>query len=159
MFVSCPHPEKSEANFDIVRGGIRSLTGVAPSEVDTTRTRGALSVFFRAAKEKPAAEFYFGTLLRDRRFDVRSASSIDSNDIPHLDAIVIPSPRKDDDSPRLREFVANGGRLVVVADTDEKRALAKKITGATVVDSYAKVVNALLANSQSSSTAGSSVSW
>ena len=148
VFVSCPHPEKSEANFDIVRGGIRSLTGVAPSAVDTTRTRGALSVFFRAAKEKPVAEFYFGTLLRDRRFDVRSASSIDSNDLPHLDAIVIPVPEKEDDSPRLRQFVANGGRLVVVADTDAKRARAEKIAGATVVDSYAKVVDALLANAR-----------
>ena len=148
VFVSCPHPEKSEANFDIVRGGIRSLTGVAPSVVDTTRTRGALSVFFRAAKEKPAAEFYCGTLLRDRRFDVRSASSIDSNDLPHLDAIVIPVPEKEDDSPRLRQFVANGGRLVVVADTDAKRARAEKITGATVVDSYAKVIDALLANAR-----------
>ena len=144
VFVSCPHPEKSEANFDIVRGGIRSLTGVAPSEVDTTRTRGMLSVFFRSATEKPAAEFYFRTLLRDRRFDVRAASSIDSNDLPHLDAIVIPAPKKDDDSPRLRQFVANGGRIVVVADTDAKRALAEKIDGATVVDSYAKVVDALL---------------
>ena len=159
VFVSCPQPEKSEANFDIVRGGIRFLTGVAPSEVDTTRTRDALSVFFRVAKDKKSAEFYFGTLLRDRRFDVRAASSIDANDIPHLDAIVIPAPEKDDNSPRLRQFVANGGRIVVVADTDAKRALAEKITGAVVVDSYAKVVNALLANSHSSSTAGSSVSW
>jgi hypothetical protein len=128
-----------------VRGGIRSLTGVAPSAVDTTRTRDMLSVFFRAAKEKPSAEFYFGTLLRDRRFDVRSASSIDPNDLPHLDAIVIPAPEKKDDSPRLREFVANGGRLVVVADTDAKRAHAEKIAGAIVVDSYAKVIDALLA--------------
>ena len=144
VFVSCPHPEKSEANFDIVRGGIRSLTGVAPSEVDTTRTRGMLSVFFRSAQEKTAAEFYFRTLLRDRRFDVRAASSIDSNDLPHLDAIVIPAPKKGDDSPSLRQFVANGGRIVVVADTDAKRALAEKIDGATVVDSYAKVVDALL---------------
>ena len=40
VFISCPHPEKSEANFDIVRGGIRYLTGVAPGKVDTTRVRG-----------------------------------------------------------------------------------------------------------------------
>ena len=46
--------------------------------------------------------------------------------------------------PRLRQFVANGGRIVVVADTDAKHALAEKIAGATVVDSYAKVVDALL---------------
>jgi glutamine amidotransferase-like uncharacterized protein len=148
VFVSCPHPEKSEANFDIVRGGIRYLTGVAPSMVDTTRTRGSLSVLFRAVKEKSAAEFYFGTLLRDRRFDVRFGSSIDANDLPHLDAVVIPAPEKKDDSPRLREFVANGGRIVVVADTDAKRALAEKIAGATVVDSYAKVVDALLTNAR-----------
>ena len=144
VFISCPHPEKSEANFDIVRGGIRYLTGVAPGNVDTTRVRGSLSVFFRAVKEKSAAEFYFGTLLRDRRFDVRFGSSIDANDLPHLDAVVIPAPEAGDDSPILRQFVANGGRIVVVADTDAKRARAKKIAGAVVVDSYAKVVDALL---------------
>ena len=144
VFISCPHPEKSEANFDIVRGGIRYLTGVAPSEVDTTRTRGSLSVLFRAVKEKSAAEFYFGTLLRDRRFDVRFGSSIDANDLPHLDAVVIPAPEAGDDSPILRQFAANGGRIVVVADTDAKRARAEKIAGAVVVDSYAKVVDALL---------------
>ena len=148
VFISCPHPEKSEANFDIVRGGIRYLTGVAPGKVDTTRVRGSLSVLFRAVKEKSAAEFYFGTLLRDRRFDVRFGSSIDANDLPHLDAVVIPAPEKKDDSPRLREFVANGGRIVVVADSDAKRALAGRIAGATVVDSYAKVVDALLANAR-----------
>ena len=76
---------------------------------------------------------------------MRAASSIDANDLPHLDAIVIPAPKKGDDSPSLHQFVANGGRIVVVADTDAKRALAKKIVGATVVDTYAKVVDALLA--------------
>ena len=116
-----------------------------PFSGNTTRTRGSLSVLFRAVKEKSAAEFYFGTLLRDRRFDVRFGSSIDANDLPHLDAVVIPAPEKKDDSPRLREFVANGGRIVVVADTDAKRALAEKIAGATIVDSYVKVVDALLA--------------
>ncbi len=144
VFISCPHPEKSEANYDIVRGGIRYLTGVAPGKVDTTRVRGSLSVLFRAVKEKSAAEFYFGTLLRDRRFDVRFGSSIDANDLPHLDAVVIPVPEAGDDSPNLRQFAANGGRIVVVADTDAKRARAGKIAGAVVVDSYAKVVDALL---------------
>ena len=144
VFVSCPHPEKSESNFDIVRGGIRYLTGVAPGKVDTTRVRGSLSVLFRAVKEKSAAEFYFGTFLRDRRFDVRFGSSIDANDLPHLDAVVIPAPEAGDNSPILRQFVANGGRIVVVADTDAKRARAEKIAGAVVVDSYAKVVDALL---------------
>ena len=41
--------------LDKLRGGIRSLTGVAPSAVDTTRTRGALSVLFRIVKDKLSA--------------------------------------------------------------------------------------------------------
>ena len=75
---------------------------------------------------------------------MRFASSVDANDLPHLDANVVPAPEASDDSPALRRFVANGGRIVVVADTDAKRRLAEKIAGAVVVDSYGAVVDALL---------------
>jgi hypothetical protein len=96
VFLSCPHPEKSEANMDIVRGAVRYLTGVEPTPVRRGRTRGAVSVFFRAAKEKAAAEFYLGTLLRDSRLDIRAGSHLNVDDLAHLDAVVIPAPGEDD---------------------------------------------------------------
>ena len=146
VFLTCPHPEKSEANFDIVRGGIKFLTGVAPSPVNHDRVRGAVSVFFRAAKRKSAAEFYLGTLLRDRRFDASAGSSLDADILPHLDAVVIPAPLQgeDDAVSFLGAFIAKGGRVVIVADTENGGQQAASIPGAVVVDAYGKVLDALL---------------
>ena len=143
VFLSCPHPEKSEANMDIVRGALRYLTGVMPTTVRRGRTRGAVSLFFRAAKEKAAAEFFLGTLLRDRRLDIRAGSHLNVDDLAHLDAVVIPAPGEDDrkDEPFLRRFVKRGGTVVYVADTDEKRkADTVRVPGAAVVGSYGEVV-------------------
>ena len=49
----------------------------------------------RAAKEKSAAEFYLGTLLRDRRFDATAGSGLEADQLRHLDAVVIPAPHPD----------------------------------------------------------------
>ena len=146
VFLSCPHPEKSEANFGIVRGGIKSLTGVAPTPVNHDRVRGAVSVFFRAAKEKPAAEFYLGTLLRDRRFDATAGSGLEADRLPHLDAVVIPAlqGKNDEDIPLLKDFAAKGGRVVIVVDTEKERALSGAIPGAVEIGSYGEVLDALL---------------
>ena len=146
VFLSCPHPEKSEANMDIVRGAVRYLTGVEPTPVRRGRTRGAVSVFFRAAKEKAAAEFYLGTLLRDSRLDIRAGSHLNVDDLAHLDAVVIPAPGEDDrkDAPFLRRFAERGGTVVYVVDTEEKRQTdAVRVPGAAVVGSYGEVVKAI----------------
>ncbi|MBO7683258.1 MAG: hypothetical protein J6T51_00855, partial [Kiritimatiellae bacterium] len=146
VFLTCPHPEKSEANMDIVRGAVRYLTGVSPTPVKRGRARGAVTVFFRSAKEKAAAEFYLGTLMRDRRLDVRAGSHLKVDDLAHLDAVVIPSPGEDDagDAPFLRKFAERGGTVVYVADTEAKRtAGAVRVPGAAVVGSYGDVVKAI----------------
>ena len=129
--------------MDIVRGAIRYLTGVMPTTVRRGRTRGAVSLFFRAAKEKAAAEFFLGTLLRDRRLDIRTGSHLNVDDLAHLDAVVIPAPGEDDrkDEPFLRRVVKRGGTVVYVADTEEKRkADTVRVPGAAVVGSYGEVV-------------------
>ena len=58
VFLSCPHPEKDEATFDLVRNGIKYLTGVAPSPVYLNRTRGAVAVRYRSS-DKASVEFLF----------------------------------------------------------------------------------------------------
>ena len=69
VFLSCPHPEKEEATFDLVRNGFKYLTGVSPSPVYLDRTRGAVSVQYRTSN-KASVEFLFNTLNRDSRFYV-----------------------------------------------------------------------------------------
>ena len=50
----------------------------------------------------------------------------------------------DADAKRLNGYIARGGRVVVVADTETKRETAAKLNGAIAVDSYDKVVDAIL---------------
>lgn len=132
--------------MDIVRGAIRYLTGVEPTRVRRGRMPGAVSVFFRAAKEKAAAEFYLGTLLRNRRLDISAGSHLNVDNLAHLDVVVIPAPGEDDrkDEPFLRRFAERGGTVIYVADTEEKRqADAVRVPGAVVVGSYGEVVKAI----------------
>ena len=141
VFLSCPHPEMAEYSYDLVRSGIKYLTGVAPTPVNLDRVRGSLSVIYRSVQTDASRTFYYDKILRDRRFDVRT--KFDENDYPHVDVIVLGSVVKDDDSPAFRQFIANGGQLIAVAKTKTERATAEKISGATIVDSYDKVLKLL----------------
>ena len=141
VFVSCPHPEKEEPTFDLVMNGIKYLTGVAPTPVYLERARGAVVVRY-CSSDKASAEFLFGTLYRDGRFYVWSGKELE--DLLHVDAVVITGKAGKSDVGRLEKFMRRGGRVVIVADTSGKRKAAKRLKGAVVVDSYDKVVDALL---------------
>ena len=47
----------------------------------------------------------------------------------------------------LGRFVKRGGKVVIVADTEKKRAADWKVKGAVKVDSYGKVLDELIAPS------------
>ncbi|MBO7684006.1 MAG: hypothetical protein J6T51_04700 [Kiritimatiellae bacterium] len=142
VFVSCPHPEKEECNFDLVRSGIKYLTGVSPSPVYLDRTRGSVSVQCRTS-DKASVEFLFNTLNRDSRFYVLSGK--DQQDLPHVDAVVLTDKVTKGEAKVLERYIARGLRVVVVADTPKKRNAAQELKGAAVVvDSYGKVVDAIL---------------
>ncbi len=138
VFLSCPHPEMEEATFDLVRDGIKYLTGVAPSPVYRDRTHGSLVVRYRRS-DKASVEFLLNTLNRDSRFYVWP-----QQDVAHVDAVVITDKVTKDDAQDVARYRGRGLKVVVVADTPEKRNAAKKLKGAVVVDSYDKVVDALL---------------
>ena len=137
VFLSCPHPEKEEHSHDLVRAGIKYLTGVAPSPVYFDRVRGALSVIYRSVPYEKVQSDYYDKVISDRRFDVRT--NLDENDFPHADVIVLGSVEEGDDSPAILQFVANGGKVIAVARNKEARATAAKIPGAIVVNSQKKV--------------------
>ena len=142
VFLSCPHPEFEEAAHDMVRSGIKYLTGVAPSPVYLNRTRGAMSVKF-CSSDKASVEFLFGTLERDSRFYVWSGKGLES--LSHMDAVVLTDKVTKEDIKTLEYSIARGVKVVVVADTKEKRKAAENFKNAVVVDSYSKVVDAILA--------------
>ncbi|MBP5511366.1 MAG: hypothetical protein J6Z49_10655 [Kiritimatiellae bacterium] len=141
VFISCPHPEFEETNHDIVRSGIKYLTGVAPSPAYLNRTRGALAIRYRSS-DKASAEFLFGTLLRDRRFHVWPGKN--GGDLPHLDAVVLTDKTNANEAKTMNAYIARGGRVVAVCDTPEKRKAAELLKGAVVVESYDDLIAALL---------------
>jgi len=145
VFLSCPHPEKEECTFDIVRSGLKYLTGVAPSPVYLDRTRGAVAVRYRSS-DKASAEFLFNTLNRDSRFYV--FPSKDLADLEHVDAVILTGKVTDADVKDLGRFVSRGGMVVIVADTSERKKAAKKLGAAVVVKSYGELVDAVLGASQ-----------
>ena len=138
VFLSGPHPEFEEGAFDMVRSGIKYLTGVSPSPVEYGRVRGAMVVRFHMS-DKASAEYLVGKLYRDPRFMVWSGS------LSHADAVVFTEKVSDADAAMVKRLLARGGRVVVVADTPDEAKAAAKIKGAAVVDSYDKVADALLA--------------
>ena len=137
VFLSGPHPEFEEGAFDMVRSGMKYLTGVSPSPVEYGRVRGAMVVRFHMS-DKASAEYLIGKLYRDPRFMVWSGS------LSRADAVVFTEKVSDADAGMVKRFIARGGRVVVVADTPAEVEAAAKIKGAVVVDSYAKLADALL---------------
>ena len=146
LYAQCPHPEFHERNFDMVRDSFKWLAGARPTGTLPTRVRGAKSVFVKMGYVEgmnAATRFVLKTLLHDRRFDCRLGSVMDNNALAHVDAVVMCLFGKNSWTPALRAFAANGGKVVFVAETGEKRAIAAKFKGATVVDSYDKVIGEL----------------
>ena len=142
VFVSCPHPEKEECTFDIVRGGMKFLTGVEPSAAPSLdRVRGAVSVRYRSS-DKASAQYLLDTLSRDRRIDVWPGK--EWGDMAHVDVYVTTDEVKKSSVAALERYIARGGRVVIVADTPAERKAAKQVDGAVVLDSYDGVVDAVL---------------
>jgi len=112
VFISCPHPEKSELTYDMVLSGLEYLTGVRPEQLRRDRVPGAKSVLFKTAKDPRVAAYFAETFVRDRRLDVQFNSEFD--DLSHFDAVVVMSMKREDlKNPKLLAFKARGGKVVV----------------------------------------------
>lgn len=144
VYAQCVHPERHEHTFDMVRGAFAWLAGVRPTGELPVRVRGAKSVVVKTGGKRDAVSFVLKTLLHDSRFDCRISDAIDGNVLPHADAVVLCLFDANSWTPALERFAANGGKVIVVADTEGKRALATKFAGATLVDSYERVTDELL---------------
>ncbi len=140
IFLSCPHPEKSERLYDLVKGGIKYLTGVSPSIHALDRVRGAVSVRY-AMSDAQSARFYFNKLIRDRRIDVLRAK--DYSNYANTEVLVLTDPESHSFAT-LREFMFSGGKVVILADTPAEEKYCNAIKGAVVVDSYDKIIPEIL---------------
>ena len=142
VFISCPHPEKEECTFDIVRGGMKYLTGVAPTAAPSLdRVRGAVSVRYHSS-DKASAQYLFDTLSLDPRIDVWPGKTW--GDMAHVDVYIVTDEVKKSSVATLEDYISRGGRVVIVADTPAERKAAKTVKGAVVLESYDGVIDAVL---------------
>jgi hypothetical protein len=142
VFVSCPHPEKDESTFDIVCGGMKFFTGVKPSAAPTlNKVRGAVSVKYRIS-DKASAQYLLDVLTLDQRINIWSGKK--SYDMSHIDVYVITGEVKKDAVNQLESYISRGGRVVIVADTNEELEASKMVKGAVVLKSYDGVLDAIL---------------
>lgn len=114
IFISCPHPEKSEKDFDIVADAIRFLTGEAPETAGKDKRPGAKPVFYLTSRNKEKARQFASKLLADDSIDLRVGSEIDMNALPHVEAVYV-ADRNDvtaADKKKLEWFRSRGGEVV-----------------------------------------------
>lgn len=140
-----PHPEQREYSYDMVEDGLSWLTGVKiPRGTRLSRSRDALSVLFKRARNPEAARFFLEDLSPDTRFDAQLCIySVDLDILPHADVVVLPAPKKSDATAEVDEFIRRGGTVVALANTPEKRKNAAAIPGATAAGSWDEVLEIL----------------
>lgn len=142
VFITCPHPEKQESTFDLVLGGIKFLTGVAPTPRYREKSRGAVVVRYVLSDKASAEQLLLGKFGRDDRFHLLTGRKFD--DLSHVDAVVLTDKVTRKDMEALGLYISRGLKVVAVADTEAEREAAKKFPAAIVVDSYDKLPDALL---------------
>ena len=142
LFISCPHPEKQEQTMEIVRGGMKFLTGVEPTPVYVDRSRGAVSVRYFAS-DSASLRFLLAKMLCDRRFYVWPATQ-GLSESRHIEAMVVTGVVSDGNAKTYNRHVERGGKVVALCDTPEKAKAAAKLRGAVVVDSYDSLLDAIL---------------
>ena len=165
VFAQGPHPEMWVSNYDLVRAGFKFLTGVAPTPANRGRRRGTKSAMVKFSLDKTSRDqmsFYINKLLVDDRIDVLSCRQMNNNLLPHAEVLAILQPTKEVwtwDGKReslnkgkkvrwsrsIEAFVRNGGKVIVLADTEGERMAAAGLEGVTVVGSLDEVHAAIVA--------------
>ena len=146
IFISCPHPEKGECNFDIVRGIFEYLTGTRPTGPFLDRVKGAPCVAVTDGEDKniEAANFLYKKLMHDRRIDSMFLGKPDPELLRHLDAVVTGGWSKKNLTPDLANFLKRGGRIIAVEKDKTQPGKVKIPAGVELVSSWDDVIPAIL---------------
>lgn len=140
-----PHPESYTHTQDIIRGGLRYLTG-RPCEADyPQRTRGNLSVGMYAARLGKDGAMLVAQLYREPAIDLRAVANetIGYGELEHCDALVMCHPKKDGFTRLIRAFAENGGKLVLFGTGKELDAVPSDLRNAVKCRDAASVKKAL----------------
>ncbi len=145
--VGCsPHPESFTDTQDIIRGGLRFLTGRACEAEYPQRTRGNLAVGFHSAHVGKAGMMLATELFREPTLDVRvvGTDNVGQGALEHCDALVYSHPGKATNYRRFRAFTEKGGRLFVFGTEAELATLPNDLTNVKTFTRTADLKQALV---------------
>lgn len=116
-----PHPESYTHTQDIIRGGLKYITGRDFKAEYPQRTRGNLSVGFFTSHIRKDGATLVSELYREPSIDLRAVAheTIGYGELEHCDVLVICHPTKDDFSHHICAFAENGGRIVLLGSEKE----------------------------------------
>ena len=128
--VGCsPHPESYTHTQDIIRGGLKYLTGRDFACEYPQRTRGNLAVGFKGSRMGKDGAMLAAALYREPTLDLRAMSGDDfgCGVLEHCDALVVPHANTESFSRRVVEFLKNGGKVFTWCAEKDRDALISKI--------------------------------
>lgn len=120
-----PHPESYTHTQDIIRGGLKYVTGREIKAEYPQRTRGNLSVGFFSGSLRKDTAILASQLYREPSLDLRAVAgeTIGQGELEHCDALVLPHPSKDKLSRLVCDFARRGGILFAFGSAEEMDAI------------------------------------
>ncbi len=128
-----PHPEGYDHTQDIIRGGLKYITGRDFKSEYPQRTRGNLTVAFHSSHAGKDGAMLAMRLLREPSLDVHLIDNGDfgNGDLEHCDVIVLGHPKKSYFTDIVRAFAKNGGSIVVFGSEKELAKVPADVPGVT----------------------------
>ena len=128
--VACsPHPESFTHTQDIIRGGLKYLTGRSFASEYPQRTRGNLTVGFRGSVLHRDGAQLAADLFRETSLDVRpvDGETIGCGALEHCDALVLPHAKGGSLTRLICAFARRGGVVYAFGTADECAALRARV--------------------------------
>lgn len=146
--VGCsPHPESYTHTQDIIRGGLKYLTGRESRADDPQRVRGNLAVGLHAGRlRKDTAELALA-LYREGSVDLRAVDrdAIGQGALEHCDVYVLPHPTNESFTRDVRAFARQGGRVIAYGTEKERANVPKDLSNVSFHHTADEAKAALLA--------------
>ena len=132
-----PHPEIYTHTQDIIRGGLKYLTGGEFKAEYPQRTRGNLAVGFHSAHIRKDGAALVDRLFREPTLDVRAVAgeTIECGELEHCDALVISHPDEKSFTSYVRAFAGGGGRIVAFGSEKELKTIPADLPNVTACKS------------------------
>ena len=117
IVATSPHPESFLHTQDMIRGGLKYITGRSFEADFPQRTRGDLSVGFHGFNLGKDGAMLASSLFREPTLDIRpvDGENIGYGELEHCDALVLCHPEEKIYTPFVRAFAKNGGQIFVLA--------------------------------------------